>query len=94
MENQASKENDEEVMRVPKHLKVASANDFHRGSDNEDEGKSYDDTCETSDSGEDKNCWSLENKETRLEKAYHIPLYSTELSCNLLFMRLGLVRFF
>lgn len=53
-------------MCVPKDLKVASANDFHRGSDNEDEGKSYDDTCETRDSGEHKNCWSLENKEKKI----------------------------
>lgn len=68
MENQASKEYDEEVMRVPKYFEVASANNFHWGSDNEDEGKSYDYTCETSDSGEYKNRWSLENKETKLEQ--------------------------
>jgi len=58
-------------MRVPKDLKVASAYDFHWGSDNKDEGKSYDDTCETRDRGEYKNRWSLEKKETRLEPAYH-----------------------
>lgn len=83
-------------MRVPKDLKVASANDFHRGSDNKDEGKSYDDTCETRDSGEYKNRWSLEKMETRLEQAYHTSekKHSIELSCNVPFISLGLVSVF
>ncbi len=53
-------------MRVPKDLKIASANDFHWWSDYEDEGKSYDDSCEPRNSGEYEKRWSLEYKETRL----------------------------
>jgi len=54
MKDEAGEEDDEEVMGVPEHFKVAASDDLHGGGDDEDECQSDDDTCEASDGGEDK----------------------------------------
>lgn len=54
MEDQTSEEDDEEVVRVPEHFKVAASDDLHGGGDDEDERESDDDTSEAGDGGEGK----------------------------------------
>lgn len=49
MEDQPSKENDEEMVGVPEDLKVATPNDLHGWGDDEDEGQGDDDPREPSD---------------------------------------------
>lgn len=54
MEDETSEEDDEEVVRVPEHFKVAASDDLHGGGDDEDERESDDDTSEAGDGGEGK----------------------------------------
>lgn len=54
MEDETGEEDDEEVVRVPEHFKVAASDDLHGGGDDEDERESDDDTGEAGDGGEGK----------------------------------------
>lgn len=54
MEDEAGKENDEEVVGVPEDLEIAASDDLHGRRDDEDEGQGDDDAREAGDGGEDK----------------------------------------
>lgn len=54
VKDEASEENDEEVVRVPEDLEIAASDDLHGGRDDEDEGQGDDDAREAGDGGEDK----------------------------------------
>lgn len=54
VEDKTSKEDDEEMMRVPEDFKVAASDDLHGRGDDEDQGQSDDDACKASDGGEDE----------------------------------------
>lgn len=48
MEGQAEEEDDEEMVRVPEHLKVGATDELEGGGDHQKQGHSDDMTCDTS----------------------------------------------
>lgn len=54
MKDQACKENDEEVVGVPEHLKVASPNHLHGWCNHKDKRKSDHNSCKPSNGSERK----------------------------------------
>lgn len=54
MEDEASKEDDEEVVGVPEDLEIAASDDLHGRGDDEDEGQGDDDARQPGDGGEHK----------------------------------------
>lgn len=69
VEHQADEEDDEEMVRVPENLEVWPADDFHGGSDDEDESQRDDHARQPGDGGEHDDGGAL-NQRTHIHIIY------------------------